>query len=180
MLLYLWALKVDASTLSSASTFNDRSVAIGGPRWIPSILDSGELYMSLWLLERASWCSGWISLGLSFVLTLNGPFWFSSSNIRVSCWLSLLQVLTSALDRMEILSLTDFEVQLPVVLDLMDFESDPMLELYLSQMNKWCLVFDIACKVIVDCILRTMANIVVSAPDTKTDVLSIYIASLNL
>lgn len=37
---------------------------------------------------------------------------------------------------MEILSLTDFEVQLPVVLDPMDFELDPMLELYLSQMNK--------------------------------------------
>lgn len=180
MLLYLWALKVDAWTLSSASTLNDRSVAIGGPKWIPSILDSGESYISLWLLERAPWHSGWISLGLSFVLTLNGRFWFSSSNIRVSCWLSLLQVLTSALDRVEILNLTDFEVQLPAVLDLMDFESDPMLELYLSQMSKWCLVFDIACMVIVNCILRMMVNIVVSVLDTKTDVLSIYIALLNL
>lgn len=92
--------------------------------------------MSLCLLERASWRSGWITLGLSVVLTLNEPFGFSSSNIRVSCWLSLLQFLEPALERVEILSLTDFEVQLPVVLDLMDFESGPMLELYPSQMNK--------------------------------------------
>lgn len=96
MLLYFSALEVESWAFSSARTLNDRSVAIGGPRLIPSMLDSGEWYKSL-LGERACWRSGWTYLGRSFLFTSNWRFWLSSSHIRVSCWLSLLLVLASAL-----------------------------------------------------------------------------------
>jgi hypothetical protein len=97
MLLYFSALEVESWTCSSARTLNDRSVAIGGPKWIPSMLDSGEWYMSLWLGEKPCWRSDCTYLGGSFLFTSNWRLWLSSSKIRVSCWLSLLLVLEYAL-----------------------------------------------------------------------------------
>jgi hypothetical protein len=97
MLFRFWTVGVDSWTGSSASTLSDRNVAIGGPRWIPLMLDSGEWYMPDLLGEGFCWCSVGPCLDLFFGFTSNRRFSFSSSNIRVSCWLSLGLDLTSAM-----------------------------------------------------------------------------------